>query len=223
MGGKGHAAQRMKERVWPMKYIMDTIVAVDAAWGIGKHNDLLFSIPEDLKFFRETTLGSIIILGRKNLESFPGGKPLPKRKNIVLSGTLEQREGYLVCRSLEEVFRLLAAMKDNEGSNGLQENTAGTCTREGKQEEEEAANRVFVIGGAQVYEEFLPYCRFAYVTKMYRDFHAEVFFPDLDRHPDWVLSEEGEMREYQGVQYQYTRYENRRIKRFGDSHQTAGE
>ena len=159
---------------------MNAIVAVDENWGIGKDNRLLFSIPEDMKYFRRMTLDSTVVLGRKNLESFPGGKPLPRRRNIVLSKTLEPGEGYEVARDLPSLFALL------------------------KGEE----RPVFVIGGGQVYRQLLPWCRKAYVTKMKRDFGGDVFFPDLDEDPDWILTDDGEELEYEGLKYRFTVYEN---------------
>ena len=159
---------------------MNAIVAVDENWGIGKDNRLLFSIPDDMKYFRRMTLDSAVVLGRRNLESFPGGKPLPRRRNIVLSETLEPGEGYEVARDLPALFALL------------------------KEEE----RPVFVIGGGQVYRQLLPWCRKAYVTKMHRDFGGNVFFPDLDEDPDWILLDEGEELEYEGLKYRFTVYEN---------------
>ncbi len=172
-----------------MEYEMDAIAAVDAAWGIGRDNGLLHSIPRDMKFFREMTLGSTVILGRRNLESFPGGKPLARRRNIVLSSSLAPGEGYEVCGSLEALFSLLEKTLKEGGSS-----------------------RMFVIGGGQVYRQLLPYCRRAYITKMERDFQAEVFFPNLDEDPDWSLAEEGPALEHQGLIYRFVRYENMREK-----------
>ena len=91
---------------------INAIVAVDERWSIGKDNRLLFSIPEDMKFFRKMTLGSVVVLGRRNLESFPGGKPLPKRRNIVLSETLDPGEGYEVVRDLPELFESVRAHQE---------------------------------------------------------------------------------------------------------------
>ena len=159
---------------------MNAIVAVDERWSIGKDNRLLFSIPDDMKFFRKMTLDSVVVLGRRNLESFPGGKPLPKRRNIVLSETLDPGEGYEVVRDLPELFALL--------------------------KEEDCP--VFVIGGGQVYRQLLPWCKKAYVTKMYRDFQGDVFFPDLDEDPDWLVVEEGELLDHEGLNYRFLTYEN---------------
>jgi len=171
-----------------MKAEMYAIVAVDECMGIGRDNDMLFSIPDDMKYFRKTTLGSTVILGRKNLLSFPGHKPLPKRRNIVLSRTMEEGEGYEVCRGVEELFELL-----NRTENG---------------------DKVFVIGGGEVYSLLLPYCSKAYVTVMHRDFGGEVFFPDVNNLPGWSLAEEGEELDYEGLKYSFNIYENSNVKKF---------
>lgn len=165
---------------------MDAIVAVDAAWGIGRDNDMLFSIPDDMKYFRKTTLGSVVVYGKNNLFSFPGAKPLPKRRNIIISTTLEEGEGYEIVRNLESLFEILKEIKDE---------------------------KIFVIGGAEVYKELLPYCEKAYITKMYRNFNGEKFFPDLDLEKGWKMIEKGEMLNYEGVDYQFTTYENDNVKK----------
>ncbi|MBE6020352.1 MAG: dihydrofolate reductase [Clostridiales bacterium] len=166
---------------------MNTIVAVDEKWAIGKNNDLLFSIPEDMKYFRKMTLGAAVVYGKNNLLSFPGGKPLPKRRNIVISTSLELSEDYEVVRNLEELAGLLKAEKDRE---------------------------IFVIGGAEVYAQLLPYCSNAYVTKMFRDFKGEKFFPDLDKLPEWDLKEEGMLLDHEGLKYSFNIYENSDVKAF---------
>ena len=165
---------------------MDTIVAVDAKWGIGRDNDMLFSIPDDMKFFRATTLGAVVISGKNTLFSFPGAKPLPKRRNIIISRTLEENEGYEVVRDIDSLFELLRDVKDE---------------------------KIFVIGGAEVYAELLPYCEKAYVTKMHKDFNGAKFFPNLDENADWSMIEEGEMKNYEGVDYQFTTYQNAKVKK----------
>ena len=164
---------------------ISAIVAVDAVWGIGRDNGMLFSIPEDMKYFREKTLEGTLIVGRKTLESFPGGMPLPKRRNIVLSRSLSAGEGIEVCETMEEIFRLIG---------------------------EERERPVFCVGGAMVYEAFLPYCKRAYVTKMYQDFHGEKFFPDLDRMENWKVIWESEKKSWKDVEFQFFCYENRMVK-----------
>lgn len=141
---------------------MQLIVAVDKFWGIGKGNDLLFSIKEDMKFFRQTTLGKTVVMGYNTLMSFPNSKPLPKRKNIVLtSRNLAPQENLIVVHSLQELSKLL------------------------KQENQQD---VFIIGGAKFYKTMLPYCTTAYVTKVEADGNAEVFFENLDKLPNWKVS-----------------------------------
>ena len=117
---------------------MKLIVAVSENWGIGKDGDLLFSIPKDMKFFRETTMGKTVILGRKNLESFPNAKPLPKRPNIILTRDKTFAvEGATVVNSIEELLAMPIDFED-----------------------------AFVIGGEEIYRQLLPYCDLCYVTKV---------------------------------------------------------
>ena len=156
---------------------MNLIVAVDSNWGIGKNNDLLISIPEDMKFFRETTKGTAVLMGRKTLESFPNGNPLKNRVNIVLSRNKIDKEVIQVS-SIEEALEVA--------------NTYDT---------------VFVIGGGSIYKEFLPYCKTAYVTKIHHSFDADTFFPNLDVLEDWSCVETSEMKEYEGTKYQFCKYE----------------
>ena len=158
---------------------MNLIVAVDEKWGIGKDNDLLISIPEDMKFFRTTTKNSIIIMGRKTLESFPNGKPLKNRENVVLTKS-NIKEDVTIFNSIEDV---LNHVKNKEN--------------------------VFVIGGGRIYKQLLPYCEKAYVTKIKKDFNADVFFPNLDEKDDWELINFGDNKEWNGISYQFTTYKHK--------------
>lgn len=143
---------------------MNLIVAVSKNYGIGKDGNLLFSLPTDMKFFRETTKNSTVIMGRKTLDSFPGGKPLKNRVNIVLTGDENfSRDGAVVCRSKKEVLQ-----KSAEYDN------------------------VFVIGGEAIYNLFLRECDTAYVTKVESFAEADRFFPNLDENPSWQLTEQSE-------------------------------
>lgn len=143
---------------------MKLIAAVSRNWGIGKDGNLLFSLPSDMKFFRETTTGAAVIMGRKTLESFPGGKPLKNRTNIVLThDETFSREGTEICFSKEE-----AAKKAAECEN------------------------VFVIGGEAVYSLFLNDCDTAYITKVESFAQADKFFPNLDENPAWTLETQSE-------------------------------
>lgn len=158
---------------------MKLIVAVSENWGIGKNNDLLFSIPKDMKFFRETTTGKVVVLGRKNLETFPGSKPLPKRTNVILTRNKDFAcEGAVVINSIEEIFGL--GYEDDE---------------------------IFVIGGEEIYRQMLKYCDTCYVTKVKESAEADRFMVNLDEAGDWMLAEAGEEIEDNGHIIQFCRYE----------------
>lgn len=159
---------------------MKAIVAVDKKWGIGKNNDLLFSIPEDMKFFRQTTLNKTVVMGRKTLESFPNGNPLKNRINIVLSKNLE-KDGCVVVKDLSE----------------LKVELEKYCSQD-----------VFVIGGATVYQLLLPYCESALVTKVEADGDATAFFPNLDKIDGWEKLSESQSIETNGYKIKFTEYRN---------------
>ena len=160
------------------------IVHADKEWGIGKGNDMMFSLPKDMKFFRETTMGHTVVMGGKTLRSFPGQKPLKNRVNIVLSRG-QVRDDCIIVHSYEQ---LKAEMKSRENED------------------------IFVIGGGEIYRELLPYCHGAFVTKVDAVGGAEVFFPNLDLHPDFVCVDEGEPIDDNGLMIRFTRYENRNVK-----------
>ncbi len=158
---------------------MNVIVAADRNWAIGRDGDQLVYIPEDLKRFKVLTLGHPVIVGRRTLATFPGGRPLKGRRNLVLSRSLERPpEG-------AEVFRdpdaLLAA----------------------------APADAFVVGGEAVYRALLGYCDTAFVTKLHRAFPADRWFPDLDADPAWTLAEESEPMEHEGLVFHYATYRRR--------------
>lgn len=162
---------------------MNLIVAVDKNWAIGKDNKLLVSIPADMKFFRETTKGNVVVMGRKTLESFPQGQPLQKRVNIVISKNKDyQVKGAVVVHSIEEVVE---EAKKYEGD-------------------------VYVIGGESIYRAMLPYCKTALVTKIDHAYAADTYFPNLDEDPEWELTGETEEQTYFDLEYVFRKYE--RIK-----------
>lgn len=164
---------------------MDVIVAVDENWAIGQNNGLLFTLPTDMKRFRTMTTGSTVIVGRMTLDSFPGGKPLPNRRNIVITRNPEfQREGCEIVSSPEDAVKLA---KGDE--------------------------TVWVIGGASVYASLLPLCKRAYVTKVSaKASGASSFFPNLDKHPSWELVSTGEtITEENGLSFCFTEYVNTRL------------
>ena len=166
---------------------MKAIVAVDKKWGIGKKNDLLFSLPEDMKFFREHTLNKVVIMGSNTLKSFPGGKPLKNRTNIVLFPGGEKREDCIIVESLEE---LSAKIKEFNGED------------------------VFVRGGAMFYKTMLPYCTEVLVTKVDADGGAEVFYENLDKLSNWSCVYESEPVETNGYTIRFTTYKNSDVKEF---------
>ena len=159
---------------------MNVIVAVDKNWAIGKDNKLLVSIPADMKFFRETTKGNVVVMGRKTLESFPQGQPLQKRVNIVISQNENyQVKGAVVVHSIEEA---VDEAKKYEGD-------------------------VYVIGGESIYRAMLPYCQMALVTKIDHAYEADTYFPNLDEDPEWELTGETEEQTYFDLEYVFQKYE----------------
>ena len=167
---------------------MKAIVAVDQNWAIGNKGDQLVYIPEDLKMFRRETSGKIVIYGRKTLETFPNGKPLKNRVNIILSRSKDyQVEGAIVAHDTEELFRIL----ETECADYAEEDR-------------------IVIGGASVYRMMLPYCREAIVTRIEKAFgETDVFFPNLDADENWVCAERGETQTYEDFTFHWDRYERK--------------
>ena len=165
---------------------MKTIVAVDVKWGIGKANDLLFSIPEDMKHFREITSGKTVVMGLNTLRSFPGGKPLKNRINIVLSNEdVEPQENLIVCRSMEALLDELKKYPPDE---------------------------LYVIGGGMMYRQMCDYCSEAEITKVDSDGEATVFFPNLDEKENWECINVSEPIVTNGHTIRFCTYKNNNIK-----------
>lgn len=156
---------------------MELIVAVYDDWGIGADGTQPVALSADRKFFRETTRGAMVIVGRRTMADFPGGKPLPGRVNVVLTRKGGEYPGFTVCASPEEAAALA---KD-----------AGRC---------------FVIGGGSIYRQMLPLCDKAYVTKVHTTIASDTFFPDLDRDPDWELAQVLQSGEEDGIGYEMCLY-----------------
>lgn len=162
---------------------MRAILNADRNWGIGFQNQLLVHIPSDMRFFREHTTGNIVVMGRKTLESLPGGRPLADRDNIVLSRDPDLRvRGAAVVHSVEELQQLLADVD---------------------------TDRVYVIGGAEIYRLLLPYCDTAFVTKVDYAYQADAFFPDLDAMPEWELAEESEEQTCFDIEFTFRTYKRK--------------
>ncbi len=156
---------------------MELIVAVYDDWGIGKDGTQPVALSADRKFFREMTRGATVIVGRKTLADFPGGRPLPNRVNVVLTWQDVQIPDVIVCHSPEE---------------------AAALTRDHQ--------RVMVIGGGSIYRQMLDLCDTAYVTKVHVTPESDTFFPDLDEDPAWTLSEVLQKGEENGTPYEMCLY-----------------
>ena len=160
---------------------MRAIVCADKNWGIGYKNKLLVSIPSDMKFFRETTTGNVIVMGRKTLESFPNGMPLKNRTNIVLTRDKNyQVKDAATVHNEEELMREL---------------------------EKYDTDRVYIIGGESVYKMMLSHCDKVYVTKFERGFQADTFFPNLDEMSEWKMTQESEEQTCFDLEFRFTTYE----------------
>lgn len=162
---------------------MNIIVAVDKNWAIGYQNKLLNSIPEDMKFFRETTTGNVVVMGRKTLESFPNGRPLKNRTNVVITRQEDfEAPGVVVVHSVAEALAYLKAFKSED---------------------------IYVIGGASIYEQMLPYCDVAHVTVMNYAYQADTWFPNLDEMEDFVVAADSEEKTYFDLEYCFKMYVRR--------------
>lgn len=166
---------------------MNIILAADKKWAIGKDNDLLIHIPGDLKYLKKMTTGKTVIMGRKTLESLPGGKPLPNRRNIILTRSKDFKvPGAEVFHSIEDVLQLIK-------SGDIE------------------SNEVFVIGGADIYKQMMPYCDKFYITKIEAELPADRYFVDLDQINGLKITWTAPAEEYRGTKYQYVLYERETI------------
>ena len=160
-----------------------SILNCDNKWGVGKKNGLLFSLPLDMKFFRETTLNHVVCMGENTLLSFPGSKPLKNRTNIVLSGDpTHNYDDVINVHTFEDFLRTIKEYSEKED--------------------------VYIIGGASIYRQTLPYVDKVYLTKVDADGGAEVFFVNLDEHPDFVLEDESEVKKDAGFDIRFLTYKN---------------
>jgi len=161
---------------------MNAIAAVSLNWGLGKDNALLFHISEDMKRFRALTAGGTVIMGRKTLDSMPGGKALPKRRNIVITRDMAfARENVEVAHSVEEALAMAAG---------------------------DDLDKVWVIGGGEIYKAMLPHCRLCYITRVYAQPESEVFFPDLDTMSNWKILRSEAIQNDGELDYQFVDYIN---------------
>ena len=163
---------------------MKAILHADKQWGIGKNNDLMFSIPLDMKFFRETTLNKIVVMGNNTLKSFPNGKPLKNRINIVLSHSENTRDDCIFVKSLDQLFYVLSKYNSDD---------------------------IYIIGGSSIYKMLLPYCSEVLVTKVDAVGGADTFFENLDENNDFNLIYESDPIVTNGYTIKFTTYKNTKI------------
>lgn len=159
---------------------MNLIVAVYEDWGIGRDGTQPVALSADRKFFRETTRGAMVIVGRRTIEDFPGQKPLPGRVNVALTRSDAEIPGFTICHSPEEAV-----------------------------ERSKQAENAFVIGGGSIYKQMLPYCDAAYVTKVYCNPGSDTFFPNLEEAADWYLAETLQSGEENGIVYEMLLYKKK--------------
>lgn len=163
---------------------MNIIVAVDKNWAIGYQNKLLVSIPADMRFFRDETGGKVVVMGKNTLESFPNGKPLRDRVNVVIALEKDYEvPGAIVVNSIEEALEAVKGYKSED---------------------------VFVIGGASIYSQMLEHCDVAHITKIDFAYQADTFFPNLDEMPEWSIAEESDEQTYYNLEYVFCRYEKKK-------------
>ena len=164
---------------------MKAILHADKEWGIGKNNGLMFKIPADMKFFKETTTGNVVVMGSNTLNSFPGGKPLVNRTNLVLYPGGEKRADCMVLNSLEELFAEIKKYPPE---------------------------KVYVIGGMMMYKTLLPYCEEVLVTKVDAIGGADAYFENLDKNENFKCIYESESVETNGYMVKFTTYKNLNVK-----------
>lgn len=163
---------------------MNAIVAVDNNWAIGCKNNLLVRIPADHKHFRQETTGKVVVLGRKTLETFPQGMPLPNRVNIILSTNPDYKvKDAVVVHNKEELDAELKKYPTED---------------------------VYIIGGESVYRQMLPECDVVHVTKIDHDYEADAYFPNLDQDGAWEITAESEEQTYFDLPYYFVKYERKK-------------
>ncbi len=160
---------------------MNLIAAVDENWAIGNKNQLLVRIPADQKFFRETTTGKVVVMGRKTLESFPNGLPLKNRTNIVLTRDKNYKvKDAIVLHSLEDLKEELKKYPSED---------------------------IYVIGGETIYRQLLDECDVAHITKINFAYDADAYFPNLDEMPEWKITADSDEQTYFDLEYYFYKYE----------------
>ena len=163
---------------------MNMIVAVDKNWGIGKDNHLLADLPTDMKYFREHTKGKVVVMGRKTLESMPGGKGLPNRINYILTANPDYEAEN--CIMVHGEYELFDAISHHEPDD------------------------VYLIGGASLYNRFYKYCNKLYITKIDADLGADAFIVNIDEDPDYEVISESEPVTENGITFRFLVYSKKK-------------
>ena len=161
---------------------MELIVAVYDDWGIGRDGTQPVALSADRKFFRKTTKGAMVIVGRRTIADFPGQQPLPGRVNVALTRQTEQIPGFTLANSPEAAVELA-----------------------------KTAERAMVIGGGSVYRQMLPFCDTAYITKVHCTIESDTYFHNLDEDPDWEMMQVLESGEENGIAYEMCLYQRRQM------------
>lgn len=160
---------------------MKSIAVVDNKWGIGRQNQLLFRLPKDLAYFKQQTLGKVVVMGHNTLLSLPHSKPLPDRTTIVVSQIFKTTKQYIVVYDLDELFLELKKYNPND---------------------------IFIAGGAMLYHTTLEYCSQALITKVDADAGAECFYPNLDNLSNWQIESQEQSLKDNGYTIKFTKYVN---------------
>ena len=162
---------------------MNLIANVDINWAIGKNNQPLVKIPADMKFFRETTTGKVVVMGRKTLESFPNGQPLKNRTNIVLTHDRSyQVKEAIVVYSMDELHEELKKYPSED---------------------------IYIIGGESIYRQLVDACDVAHITKVDYAYDADAYFPNLDEKPEWQITQDSEEQTYFDLIFHFYKYEKK--------------
>ena len=163
---------------------MNLIVAVDKNWGIGLRGKMLVTIPADQRFFRDETMGKVVVMGRKTYEALPTSHPLVNRTNIILTKDRNYKvKGAIIVHSIEDLLELLKEYRSEE---------------------------IYIIGGQTIYEQMLEYCDVAHVTKIDFAYQADTFHPNLDEDENWVIAAESDEQTYYNLEYTFVKYVRKR-------------
>ncbi len=167
---------------------MNMIAAVDSLGGIGLNGNLLYRIPEDLRYFKQLTYGKAVVMGHSTFKALPNARPLAGRTNIVLTRNADLKiDNCIVCPSLDDLGQAIAPYDGDD---------------------------VFVIGGESVYTQLMDYCAKAYITKIHSSMPADRFFPKIEDAANWALVSESEMKEYNGIRFTFREYVNHDTRAF---------